>query len=56
MYLIDVFVEFHVAYYDKGALVRNRYRVAFNYLTGMFLFDFIPIVTLIVVSISYNAA
>lgn len=56
VFLVDIFVEFHVAFYRHGALVKNRHRVAQYYLKGMFLFDFIPVLQLIITSFSYYLA
>lgn len=54
MFLLDVFIEFHVAYYHHGALVKNRHRVAVNYLSGTFFFDIVPITILLMTTISYS--
>lgn len=54
--MVDIFIEFHVAYYNHGALVKNRLRVAEYYLWGMFFFDFIPVTVMILTSFSYYLA
>lgn len=56
MFLTDVFIEFHVAFYNHGALVKNRRRVAMNYLTGMFFFDMVPLLIIMITTFSYTVS
>jgi len=56
MFALDIFIEFHVAFYNHGALVKNRHRVAYNYLKGTFFFDIVPLLQVLITTFSYYMA
>lgn len=46
---IDIVLNFMTAYYEKGHLVTRFSKIAVNYLTFNFIFDFVCILSLIIV-------
>jgi hypothetical protein len=43
---VDIFVEFHVAYFYQGSYITNRFQVARNYFYSGLAFDLIPLLML----------
>mmetsp|Transcript_15977 Transcript_15977/g.20456 ORF Transcript_15977/g.20456 Transcript_15977/m.20456 type:complete len:626 (-) Transcript_15977:304-2181(-) len=46
IFIIDIAFSFFLPYYDRntGLLVTNHRKIAYNYLTGWFILDFIPVI------------
>lgn len=41
---IDLIIEFHVAYFDKGSYVTDKISVYKHYLRNGFIFDCLPLI------------
>lgn len=52
---IDIFIESHVSYFERGEYVKDKKRVYINYLKKSFFFDFIPLFVLYVCLMSDEA-
>lgn len=50
---LDLFIEFHVAYFEKGSYVTDKTMVYMHYLKNGFIFDFIPLLIVYLCNLSY---
>lgn len=48
----DLFIEFHVAYFEKGSYVTDKTKVYMHYLKNGFVFDFIPLLIVYLCNVS----
>jgi hypothetical protein len=40
---MDLFIEFHIAYFHQGTYITHRFSIAKNYFLTGFFFDFTPL-------------
>lgn len=52
---IDIIIELHVSYFEKGEYVKDKLSVYLNYIKHGFIFDFIPLLVLYITTISEAA-
>ncbi|CAD8100840.1 unnamed protein product [Paramecium sonneborni] len=52
LFISDFIVQLNTNYYHEGILVKNRFKIAKNYLKNDLVFDLIPILVLFYISIS----
>ena len=55
-FVVNILLNFNTAYYDKGILIKNRNKIARNYIRGMFTLDLLTLIVAIPRIIFRNGA